>query len=165
MERQEMLRHWQHSCLSSLFFLFIDWEYYLPLHPAVCTSLATEIYHWLWSNVSIKARGVFCWAAGQRTELEAAAAAEGGSQSGNIHSLWEFPQNAWELPWFSRKWRISGRRRRRQRLSPSISLTGCLSKSVSLSSILTLKQKSLHIYSHAVIIFLSFDDTFFTISH
>lgn len=92
MKRQELLCHWQHSCLSSLFFLFIDWEYYLPLHPAVYTSLATKIYLWLWRNMSIEAQGYFCRAAGQRRKLEAAAAAaEGGSQVTSTH--WGFETN------------------------------------------------------------------------
>lgn len=77
-ERQETLCHWQHSCLFTLFFLFIDWEYYLPLHPAVYTSLATEIYHWLLGNMSIRARGYFCWAVGQKGKL-------GGSQVTSTH--------------------------------------------------------------------------------
>lgn len=138
-ERQETLCHWQHSCLSSLFFLFIDWEYYLPLHPAVCTSLAAEIHHWLLGNMSIRARGYFCWAAGQRRKL-------GGGQV--MSTLCNFRQMSGSFfLWFDRlQWGISGRCRCTERLSRSISLSGCLSQLV----------------NHSL---LGFDVTFFIFLH
>lgn len=125
-EQQETLCHWQHSCLSSLFFLFIDWEYYLPLHAAVDTSLAAEIYRWLLSNRSIRAQGDFCWAAGQSRKL-------GGSQVTSTH--WDFRQTPGSFFDSSMKWGVAGRRRCTEQLPHSISLSGCLSQPVSRCSI------------------------------